>query len=466
MNDAVIVGGLRTAFALPDGAYRAVSAPEMLCDLIEGLSSRFDLHSERIGQVVAGTSMRQSREINFVRECIINTSLAPTTVGYSLHEGAVTGLTAAITVSNQIMLGQMQSGIAAGCDVASAVPLSANEHMQQIWLEASRARGLRNRIGALTKLRPSDLRLYTPSVDQQHTGLSLGEHQAVTTALWQVSRQAQDQLALSSHRRLATAWASGFIDNMVLPYRGLESDEALQADISEADLERCDPLYGLSHPPATMTAGNSAPLTDGASAILLASAQWAQERHLPMLARVVDCESAAVDYLHGQDGLLHGALPAISRLLTRANTSIHDFDFWEMYEPFTATTLTQLAALGSTQYCQEFLQLPQPVLSDRSDTGSRPPMDLARINMLGSAIATGRPPAAIGAALVLNAAHLVAARSQRSGNVARALVTASTAGGIGVAMILESVDPQLAADQPARDMAQQTSDETRGEERR
>ena len=266
--------------------------------------------------------------------------------------------------------------------------------------------------------------------DEPRTGLSMGEHQALTTARWGISREDQDAVALASHQNLAAAYEAGFFDDLVTPFRGLARDQNLRADTSAEKLGSLKPAFGTSLPtPATMTAGNSTPLTDGASVVLLASRDWADEHDLPVLARVVDAETAAVDYVHGHDGLLMAPAHAVPRLLTRSGLSLDDLDFVEIHEAFASTVLTTLAAWEDDEYCRTELGLDGPLGS----------VHRSRLNVVGSSLAAGHPFAATGGRIVATAAKLVAARAAETGQVSRALVSVCAAGGLGVAALIESV---------------------------
>ncbi|BDZ41571.1 acetyl-CoA acetyltransferase [Paraoerskovia sediminicola] len=433
----MIIGGNRIPFSRAGGKYSRVSNQDMFTAALEGLVARFGLQGERLGEVVGGAVLKHSRDFNLIRESVLGSSLSPQTPAYDLQQACATGLEAVVTIANKIRLGQVESGIAGGADSISDAPIAVSEGLRRVLLEAGHARSTGSRIKAFLKLRPSDVAPLTPSTDEPRTGLSMGEHQAVTTARWGVTREAQDEIALASHLNLAAAWESGFFDDLVTPFQGLTRDQNLRADSSAEKLAKLKPVFGKrlggpegEGPEPTMTAGNSTPLTDGASAVLLGSRAWATERNLPVLARVVDAETAAVDYVHGHEGLLMAPTHAVARLLARQGLTLQDFDLYEIHEAFAATVLSALAAWEDADFCRDELGLDAPLGS----------IDRARLNVHGSSVAAGHPFAATGGRIVATAAKLVAAKAAETGRTARVLISVCAAGGLGVAAILEA-DP-------------------------
>ncbi|MEL5991933.1 acetyl-CoA C-acetyltransferase [Microbacterium phosphatis] len=428
-RDAYVIGGNRIPFARAGRRYADASNQEMFTAALEGLVTRFGLRGERLGEVVGGAVLKHSRDFDLIRESVLGSSLSPQTPAYDLQQACATGLEAAIAVSNKIRLGQIESGVAGGTDSISDAPIAVSEGLRRVLLKVSHAKTLRERLAALAALRPGHLKPLSPSTDEPRTGLSMGEHQAITTAKWGITREAQDEIALRSHRGLAAAWDAGFFDELVTPFRGLTRDDNLRADTSMDKLARLSPVFGRNlAAAATMTAGNSTPLTDGASAVLLGSRAWAAERNLPVLARVVDAETAAVDFVGGREGLLMAPAHAVPRLLARNGLALGDFDFYEIHEAFASTVLTTLAAWEDDDWCRAELGLP----------GALGTIDRARLNVNGSSLAAGHPFAATGGRILATAAKLVAQRAAETGAPARALISICAAGGLGATAILES----------------------------
>ena len=417
-----VLGGNRIPFARANGAYAQAGNQDMLTAAVDGLVARYGLAGERLGEVVAGAVLKHSRDFNLTRETVLGTRLSPTTPAYDVQQACGTGLEAAILVANKIALGQVESGIAGGVDTASDAPIAVSEGLRRTLLAANRARTPGARAKALAGLRPGHLVPSVPQNVEPRTGMSMGEHMAVTAAQWGISREAQDQLAAASHHHLAAAYERGFFDDLMTPYLGLTRDNNLRPDTSAEKLAALKPVFGRGEG-ATMTAGNSTPLTDGASAVLLASEDWAAEHHLEPLAWFVDAETAAVDYVHGDEGLLMAPAYAVPRLLARNGLSLQDFDFYEIHEAFAATVLTTLTAWEDPDFCKARLGLDAPLGA----------IDRTKLNVNGSSLAAGHPFAATGGRIVASLA-----KQLKEAGGGRGLISICAAGGQGVVAILEA----------------------------
>ncbi|GAA4409943.1 acetyl-CoA C-acetyltransferase [Fodinibacter luteus] len=420
---AAVLGGNRIPFARQFGAYAEASNQDMLTSALEGLVARHGLAGERLGEVVAGAVIKHSRDFNLTREAVLGSSLAPTTPAYDITQACGTGLQATILVANKIALGQVESGIAGGVDSASDAPVVVPEKLRRKLLRLSRAKGSTDRAKAALAFRPTDLGIQVPANTEPRTGLSMGEHMAVTAAGWGVTREAQDALALASHENLAAAYERGFFDDLLTPYLGLTRDQNLRPDSTLDKLGKLKPVFGAGEG-ATMTAGNSTPLTDGASTVLLGSPEWAAEHGLQPLAWFVDGETAAVDYVTGDEGLLMAPAYAVPRLLARHGLTLQDFDLYEIHEAFAATVLSTFAAWEDESFCRERLGLDAPLGA----------IDRTRLNVAGSSLAAGHPFAATGGRIVATLAKLLHERGPGS----RGLVSICAAGGQGVVAILEA----------------------------
>ena len=416
-----IVGGNRIPFARSNGRYATASNQDMFTATLDGLVSRFGLQDERLGEVAAGAVLKHSRDFNLTRESVLGSRLSPQTPANDVQQACGTGLQAVFQVANKIALGQIESGVAGGVDTTSDAPLGLNEDLRQIFLELNRARSVGARLRALTKLRPTQIVPDIPRNAEPRTGLSMGEHAAITAREWGVSREAQDELAAASHQKLAAAYERGFFGDLLTPYLGLTRDANLRPDSTADKLAKLKPVFGGSS--GTMTAGNSTPLTDGASTVLLASEEWASARSLPVLAFLTHTETAAVDYVHGDEGLLMAPAYAVPRLLARAGLSLQDFDFYEMHEAFASQVLATLAAWESVDFAKERLGLDEPL----------GPIDRSRLNVNGSSLAAGHPFAATGGRIVATLAKLLAEKGS-----GRGLISICAAGGQGMTAILEA----------------------------
>ncbi|MCP2263435.1 acetyl-CoA C-acetyltransferase [Promicromonospora thailandica] len=430
-REAVIIGGNRIPFSRAGKKYVRTSNQDMFTAALEGLVARFGLQGERLGEVAGGAVLKHSKNFNLIRESVLGSSLAPTTPAYDVQQACATGLEAAIAVTNKIKLGQIESAVAGGTDTVSDAPIVVSDRLRAALLDANHAKTTSAKIKALLQIRPKDLAPVSPSTGEPRTHLSMGEHQAITTAAWGITREAQDEIALASHQNLARAWEAGFFDDLVTPFKGLTRDDNLRADTSLEKLAKLRPVFGASlDAPATMTAGNSTPLTDGASTVLFSSREWAEERELPILAKFVDAETAAVDFVHGHEGLLMAPAAAVPRLLARNGLTLEDIDFFEIHEAFASTVLTTLAAWEDEEYCRTELGL----------DGAFGKVDRSRLNVNGSSLAAGHPFAATGGRIIATAAKLVSAKAKETGQPARALISVCAAGGLGAVALVESTD--------------------------
>jgi acetyl-CoA C-acetyltransferase len=425
MTDSIrrvaVLGGNRIPFARSNTVYAEASNQDMLTAALDGLVERFGLHGERLGAVVAGAVLKHSRDFNLTREAVLGSRLAPETPAVDIQQACGTGLQAAIQVANEIALGTYDAGVAGGVDTTSDAPVAISDRLRRKLMKVNAARDTKGRIAALGAIRPGDIGLEIPQNGEPRTRLSMGEHAALTALEWQVGREEQDELAAASHQKLAAAYERGFLDDQVTPFRGLERDNNLRPDSTVERLAKLKPVFGKGEA-ATMTAGNSTPLTDGASAVLLASEDWATEHGLEPLAYFVDHETAAVDYVHGGEGLLMAPAYAVPRMLARQGLTLQDFDFYEIHEAFASQVLATLKAWEDPIFCKERLGLDAPLGS----------IDRDRLNVNGSSLAAGHPFAATGGRIVNTAAKLLAEKGS-----GRALISICAAGGQGVVAILE-----------------------------
>jgi acetyl-CoA C-acetyltransferase len=423
---AAILGGNRIPFARSNGPYSEASNQDMLTATLDGLVARFNLQGERVGEVVAGAVLKHSRDFNLTREAVLGSALDHASPAHDVQQACDTGIQAALSVANKIRLGEIDCGIAGGVDTTSDAPIAVNEDLRHILLEANRAKSPLERVKLLGSLRPGQIVPEIPANREPGTGMSMGEHAAMTAAHWAIERTAQDELTALSHHNLAKAYDDGFFDDLMTPYLGLTKDNNLRADSSVEKLGKLKPVFfpaGADKSEATMTAGNSTPLTDGAATVLLASDEWAAERGLPVLAHIVDAETAAVDYVHGDEGLLMAPAYAVPRMLERNGLTLQDFDYYEIHEAFASQVLSTLKAWEDPVFCKERLGLDAPLGS----------IDRSKLNVNGSSLAAGHPFAATGGRIVPVLAKLL-----DENGVGRGLISICAAGGQGVVAILES----------------------------
>jgi acetyl-CoA C-acetyltransferase len=414
-----VLAANRIPFARSNGAYAKASNQDMLTATLDGLVERAGIAGQRLGEVAGGAVVKLARDINLTRESVLGTALAPETPAYDVGQACGTGLEATILVANKVALGQVDSAVAAGSDTTSDPPIAVSDELRRVLVELNAARSNADRLKALAKLRPG-MPLDIPENAEPRTGLSMGEHMAITAAEWGLTREEQDELAARSHHNLAGAYERGFLDDLVTPYLGLERDDNLRPDSSAEKLAKLRPAFGGSE--GTMTAGNSTPLTDGASAVLLGSEEWAAERGLEPLAWLVDAETAAVDFVTKKEGLLMAPAYAVPRLLARNGLSLQDFDYYELHEAFAAQVLCTLKAWEDPVFCKERLGLGEPLGA----------IDRDKLNVNGGSLAAGHPFAATGGRIVGALAKQLAEAGE-----GRGLISICAAGGQGVVAILE-----------------------------
>jgi acetyl-CoA C-acetyltransferase len=421
-----VLGGNRIPFARSDGPYAEASNQDMLTAAIDGLAARFALQDVRVGEVVAGAVLKHSRDFNLTRECVLGSELASETPAYDVQQACDTGIETAIAIANKVKLGQIEVGVAGGVDTTSDAPIELNDDLRELLLEARRAKSNVDRVKLLGHLRPGQIVPEIPRNAEPRTGLSMGEHTAITAREWSISREEQDELAAASHRNLAAAYERGFFDDLVTPYRGLDRDQIMRPDSSVEKLAKLKPVFGTDNGnQATMTAGNSTPLSDGASTVLISSDEWAAEHSIGVLAHITDSEAAAVDYVGGDEGLLMAPAYAVPRLLERNGLTLQDFDFYEIHEAFAAQVLATLKAWEDEEYCRERLGLDAPLGA----------IDRSKLNVNGGSLAAGHPFAATGGRIVASLSKMLAEKGS-----GRGLVSICAAGGQGVVAILERED--------------------------
>jgi acetyl-CoA C-acetyltransferase len=419
-----VVGGIRTPFARGHGAYARVGDQDMFTAVLQALVSRYRIAGERLGEVMAGGVLKHSKDFNLVRECVLSSGLDASTPGIDLQRACGTGLDAAICVAMKIALGQIDAGIAGGFDTVSDPPVVYPRAYQQLLLRAYRGKTLGQRLTPFFGIRPKHFKPVMPGVVEPRTGLSMGEHCEQMAKTWRIPRQDQDALANASHVNAGKAWARGFFSDLVMSeYQGLRIDNNVRPDSTVEKLASLKPAFDRRSGLGTLTAGNSTPLTDGASAVLLASEQWARQRNLPILAWFSYSKQRGADYVGGNEGLLMAPAYAVPDMLRDAGLTLQDFDFYEIHEAFAAQVLCTLKAWESPEYCRERLGLDRPLGS----------IDRSRLNVNGSSVAIGHPFAATGTRIVAQLAKQLA----ESPTARRGLISVCTAGGMGVVAILE-----------------------------
>ncbi|MEZ4751168.1 MAG: acetyl-CoA C-acetyltransferase [Bdellovibrionota bacterium] len=415
-----IVGGTRIPFVKSFTYYKDHTNLDLMTAALQGLVDRFNLKGKKLGDVALGAVIKHPKDFNLSRETVLNVGLDPHTPGFDVQRACGTSLTAAIGIANKIALGQIEIGIAGGTDTNSDAPLTFKKQAQKAFIALSQARSMGERVAILSRFRPGMFVPKIPSVNEPRTGLRMGDHCELMAKEWQISREAQDALALQSHQRTVRAYEEGFYKDLVTPFGGLDKDPLPRADTSLEKLGRLKPAFDPAA--GTLSAGNSTPLSDGASAVLLCSEEYAKKNGLPIQAYFVDGQAAAVDYVGGE-GLLMAPTYAVAELLNRQGLALQDFEYYEIHEAFSAQLLCMLKAWESPAYCQQYLNEKRPLGR----------IDSEKLNVKGGSVAMGHPFAATGTRLIASLAKLL---SDKPGT--RGLISACTAGGMGVAAILEA----------------------------
>ena len=415
-----VIGGSRIPFCRSNSIYSEKTNLDMLAAVLQGVTDRFGLDGKQLDEVVAGAVTSHSKDWNLAREALLSTSLSPLTPGITLQQACGTSLQSALMIGAKIATGQIECGIAAGTDTTSDAPISFGRKFSQRLVKMGAARTGKQRMAAFKGFSPSELKPLLPANGEPRTGFSMGQHCERMAREWKIPREEQDRLAMESHQKAARAYDEGVFDELVMPWGGVSRDNNIRADSSMEKLGSLRTVFSKG-PEATLTAGNSTPLTDGAAAVLLASEDWARANDLPVQAYITASRTSAVDFVN-DEGLLMAPTVAVAEMLQRTGLALQDFDYYEIHEAFAAQVLCTLAAWESEEYCRERLGLDAALGR----------IDREKLNIHGSSLAVGHPFAATGARIVGNLAQILA----HAGS-GRGLISICTAGGMGVAAIME-----------------------------
>jgi acetyl-CoA C-acetyltransferase len=415
-----VVGGVRIPFCRSNTLFADQSNLAMLTAALNGLVDKYNLKGVHIDEAIGGAVVTHSKDWNLAREAVLGSKLAASTPGISLQQACGTSLQAAMILQAKIATGQIECGIAMGSDTTSDAPIVFKEKFAHRLVEAQNAKSFGQRLAAFKGFSPAELVPQPPSVSEPRTGLSMGQHTELMAQEWHISRSEQDRFAMESHRKAAEAYRSGYFDDLIVPFAGVFRDNNLRDDMNLERLATLKPAFDKSER-GTLTAANSTPLTDGAACVLLASETWAASRALPIAAYLTHAQTAANNFVAGE-GLLLAPTIAVARMLERAQLTLQDFDFYEIHEAFAAQVLVTLKAFEDAAYCKTFLGRDAPLGS----------IDRSKLNVKGSSLAFGHPFAATGARIIANLGKLL---SEHGG---RGLISVCTAGGMGVAAIMES----------------------------
>jgi len=420
-KQAYVLASSRIPFVKSQTTYSHVTRKDLMVGALNGLVKKANLKGKLVEDVALGAVMNSSSDFNLARECILETEIHPDSPAYNVQRACGTGLENAWQIALKVHTGAIQFGIAGGVDTNSDLPIEVSAKMQQALLDLNKARSFTEKLKALSQLSIKSLLPKVPNINEPRTLLSMGEHCELMVKEWQIPREAQDQIALASHVNGTKAYQAGFYEDLVTDFQGIKVDGTLRADSSIEKLGKLKPVFDTQA--GTLTAGNSSPLTDGAACVLIGNDVGATQLGLKPLAKFIDVQVAAVDFVHGA-GLLMAPTKAIAQLLERNKLTFKDFDFYEIHEAFAGQVLCNLKALESDVYSRDVLGL-------KAAPGA---IDRNKLNVVGSSIALGHPFAATGARITGTLAKLLSTGGQKRG-----LISICTAGGMGIAAILESV---------------------------
>ncbi|WP_333793973.1 acetyl-CoA C-acetyltransferase [Hyphomicrobium sp.] len=415
-----IVGGVRTPFCRSNTLYADLSNLDLMTAALNGLVQRYDLKGVHIDEVVGGAVVTHSKDWNLAREAVLGTKLAPSTPGVTMQQACGTSLQAAAMIGAKIATGEIECGIAAGSDTTSDAPIVFSRKFSRRLVQLPQQKSAMDKVRVFKDFSPRELAPQPPDVTEPRTGLTMGQHCELMAREWKIPRQEQDRFAFESHRKGAEAYRSGYMDDLVVPTAGVFRDNNLRTDISLDKLATLKPAFDKSDT-GTLTAANSTPMTDGAACVLLASEEWAAKRGLAIQSYLSYTQTSANNFVAGE-GLLMAPTIAVSKILDRAHLALQDFDFYEIHEAFAAQVLATLKAWEDPAYCKSHLGRDEPLGE----------IDRAKLNIKGSSLAFGHPFAATGARVLANLSKLLAEHGGRG------LISICTAGGMGVAAILES----------------------------
>lgn len=415
-----IIKGNRIPFARSGGPYMKKGNKELMSESLKALSSDLNLGSLPVDEIVLGAVSKHASDFSLARESAITAGLNFNICATDIQKACGTSLEAALIIGAKIASGEIESGIAAGTDTNSDIPVEFKKSFSDRLSQMNYARDLPSRLKALKGLGPSDLMPKFPAIKEPRTGLSMGESCEVMAKQWNISRADQDQLAFESHQKAAAAYEEGFYDDLMTSFGKLEKDNILRPDIKLEKLGSLRAAFDKSDK-GTLTAGNSTPLTDGSAAVFLCSEDYAKEHGLHVQSYLTMGQSAAVNYID-DEGLLMAPAYAVPKLLKRAGLTLQDFDFYEIHEAFAAQVLCTLAAWESESFCKEKLGLDKALGS----------IDRSKLNIKGGSLALGHPFAATGARILGSLSKII---DQNGGG--RGLISICTAGGMGVTAIVE-----------------------------
>ncbi|CZF77251.1 acetyl-CoA C-acyltransferase FadI [Grimontia marina] len=419
-----VVAGLRTPFARQSTAYADVPAVDLGKMVVSEMLNRTDIDPKLIDQLVFGQVVQMPEAPNIAREIVLGTGMNVHTDAYSVSRACATSFQSVVNVTESIMAGAVDIGIAGGADSSSVLPIGVSKHMAATLLALSKAKTMSKRLKLLSSLSLKDLAPVPPAVAEYSTGLSMGQTAEQMAKSHGITREEQDALAHRSHSLAAKAWADGLVRDEVMtafpePYRQwIDKDNNVREDSTVEGYAKLRPAFDRKH--GSVTAANSTPLTDGAAAVMLVREGRAKELGLTPLGYI---RSYAFSAIQVEQDMLMGPSYSTPIALDRAGITLSDLTLIDMHEAFAAQTLANVKMFGSKRFAEQMLGRSQAIGE----------IDMDKFNVLGGSIAYGHPFAATGARMITQTLNEL---RRRGGGLA--LNTACAAGGLGAAMILEA----------------------------
>ncbi len=419
-----IVDGARTPFAKSGSHYKQMDVVDLASIPAAALVSRMNLDPTEIDQAIFGVVVPALYAPNLGREVILRTALPRAIEGTTVNLACASSNRAITHGAEAILAGQASVVLAGGAESLSTVPITYSQNAAKQFMDANRAKSMAGKVGALSKIRPGDLVPVAPAIAEYTTGMTMGQSTEKMAKENAISRRAQDEIALLSHHRAATASDAGRFDNQIVAafpepnYReAVTRDNGIRPDSSLEQLAKLRPVFDKRY--GSLTAGNSSPLTDGASAVVLMSEKKAKALGYEPLGFIRSYAYHAVD---PGTQLLQGPAYAAPMALDRAGLSLADIDLVEMHEAFAAQILSNMKALASKKFAQNELGRKEAVGE----------IDFSRFNVNGGSIAIGHPFGATGGRVTIQVLRELERRGESLG-----LITVCAAGGNGFAMVVE-----------------------------
>lgn len=384
-----LAAGVRTPFTKAGGPLAKKDALDLSVPVVKAMlakGGRPDLINW--GAVIPNLTMS-----NLAREALIAAGGDPSIPASSTVMACSTSMMGAFQAAGMLDDGVGRSlALVGGAEAMSRIQIGLSQPLSDDLRKFLEARDFAGRWAAIRQTKVSDVRLFIPQIKNRATGKSMGEHTEEMAKGWNISRTEQDELALASHKRAAAGWANGFFDDLVLRLEEVGRDNIIRPDASLEALAKLKPAFDRTSGQGTLTAGNSSPLTDGAAAMWVATAEGLKRlpAEVPRV-RLVDYEVNAINLF--DEYLLMAPAYSIPRLLARNGLTLGDVALWELHEAFAAQVATHIKAIQDPAFLKDKAKVTAKL--------GKFPMD--RLNPHGGSTAIGHPFGATGARILSQA---------------------------------------------------------------